>query len=63
MCREILEHREEGEQQHALTFTEDAMRTHATASAAAREAAAQNKKPRRPPNANGAAWRTQAPGQ
>jgi hypothetical protein len=60
MCRAILEHREEGEQENALTFTEDAMRLHASNCVAARALAAQKKKlPRRPVNENnGAAWRS-----
>lgn len=57
ICRGVLEHRNESEQQHALTFTEDAMRVHASNSAAARNEAAQNRKPpRRPAHANGASW-------
>jgi hypothetical protein len=63
MCRGILEHREEGEEQSALTFTEDAMRLHASNCVAARALAAQKKKaPRRPANENnGAAWRSPQP--
>ena len=72
MCRAILEHREEGSEEstpeNALTFTEDAMRLHATNSIAARALAAQKKKaPRRPVTetngtpTNGAAWRSPQP--
>jgi len=63
MCRAILERREEGEENRALTFTEDEMCRHAKDSVAARDAAAQKRKPpRRPPNANlGAAWRDPQP--
>lgn len=63
MCRGLLEHREEGEQESAMTFTEDAMRLHASNSLAARLLAAQKKKaPRRPANENnGAAWRSPQP--
>ncbi len=67
MCRAILEHREEGAEEgkaeSALTFTEDAMRLHASNSLAARVLAAQKKKaPRRPVNeTNGAAWRSPQP--
>src|ERR1700728_4994471 len=53
MCRAILERREEGEAQNALTFTEDAMRLHASNCVAARALAAQKKKaPRRPSSEN-----------
>jgi hypothetical protein len=64
MCRAILERREEGTEQepvpNALTFTEEAMRLHATSCTAARALAAQKKKaPRRPtPETAGAAWRS-----
>jgi hypothetical protein len=63
MCRAVLEHREEGEQESALTFTEDAMRLHASNCIAARALAAQKKKaPRRPASeSNGAAWRSPQP--
>jgi len=57
ICREVLEHREEGEQERAFTFTEEAMRVHATRIAAARDEAAQNRKaPRRPAHTNGSNW-------
>ncbi len=60
MCRAILERREEGEQENALTFTEDAMRQHASNCVAARALAAQKKQlARRPASENsGAAWRS-----
>jgi len=67
MCRGILEHREEGPEvgdpENALTFTEEAMRLHASNCVAARALAAQKKKaPRRPGNeTNGAAWRSPQP--
>jgi hypothetical protein len=63
MCRGILESREEGQDQSALTFTEEAMRLHASNCIAARALAAQKKKaPRRPANeTNGAAWRSPQP--
>ncbi len=63
MCRGILESREEGEEQSALTFTEEAMRLHASNCIAARALAAQKKKaPRRPATeTNGAAWRSPQP--
>jgi hypothetical protein len=63
MCRAVLEHREEGEAESSMTFTEDAMRLHATNSSAARALAAQKKKaPRRPASENnGAAWRSPQP--
>jgi hypothetical protein len=62
ICREVLEQREEGEQMHALTFTEDAMRIHAS-DRAARASAARSKKPPRKPNheGDGAAWRSPHP--
>jgi hypothetical protein len=67
MCRGILEQREEGPEEgaaeNALTFTEEAMRLHASNCIAARALAAQKKKaPRRPANeANGSAWRSPQP--
>ena len=61
--REVLEERQESEQLHALTFTEDAMRVHAS-DRAARATAARAKKPPRKANheGNGAAWRSPHPG-
>jgi|SRR5665213_2751306 len=72
MCRAILERREESPEesdpQNALTFTEDAMRLHASNCVAARALAAQKKKaPRRPATeingvpTTGAAWRSPQP--
>jgi hypothetical protein len=63
ICRGVLEHREEGEQEHAFTFTEHAMQTHATNSAAARAIALQKRKmPRKPASENnGVAWRSPRP--
>lgn len=60
MCRGLLERRDEAEEQHALTFTEDAMRVHASDCAAAKAlAAAKKKTPRTPATENrGAAWRS-----
>jgi hypothetical protein len=60
ICRGILERRDEGQKEHALIFTEEAMRTHVSNGAMARALAAQNRKPpRRPRSENvGAAWRT-----
>jgi len=49
LCRGILELRNEGEQTHAVVFTEEDMRVHSVNAAAEREAA-QRKKPRRPPH-------------
>jgi hypothetical protein len=63
ICREVLEHRTEDEQPHAMTFTEDAMRIHAGNVAAARALAAQKKPARRPTPPDGAAWRTQGTAQ
>lgn len=60
ICREVLEHREDGVQEHAFTFTEEAMRVHANRTAAAREEAAQNRKaPRRPAHTPGSNWGAQ----
>jgi hypothetical protein len=58
ICREVLEHREEGEQERTFTFTEDAMRSHASRIAAAKSEAALNRKPPRRPvhAANGSNW-------
>lgn len=58
LCRAVLE-RHEGEQNHALTFTEDDMRVHASV-ATARDEAAKRRKPARSPSTDlaGAAWRT-----
>ena len=58
LCRAVLERRHEAQQQRAFTFAEEDMRLHADA-AAAREAAARQRKPPRPPAPDrvGAAWR------
>ncbi len=58
LCRAVLE-RHEGDQIHALTFTEDDMRVHASM-ATARDEAAKRRKPARSPSTDlaGAAWRT-----
>jgi hypothetical protein len=59
LCRSLLERRDEASETQALTFTEDEMRTCATARAAAKDEAAHRRKPpRRPsPEGLGAAWR------
>ncbi len=59
MCRSILEQRDEAEDARTLTFTESEMCVYARDTAAAREAAAQKRKPpRKPATENiGAAWR------
>ena len=57
LCRGLLE-RQEGEQEYAMTFTEDGMRLHADAQAAERDAAAKRKALHRPPNKpTGSGWR------
>jgi hypothetical protein len=63
MCRAVLEGREEGDQENAMTFGEEAMRLHATNCIAAKALAAQKKKtPRRPvPETVGTAWRVPQP--
>ena len=60
MCRAVLEGREEGQNDNAMTFGEDAMRLHANNCIAARALAALKKKPfRRPvPETTGTAWRS-----
>jgi len=45
LCRELLDRRDESEEKHTLTFTEEEMRLHADSRAAAREAAAAKRKP------------------
>src|SRR5436190_22389582 len=59
LCRRLLEKRDEQDLTHLLTFTEAEMATHVRDSAAARETAAQKRKPpRKPPSENvGWAWR------
>jgi hypothetical protein len=63
MCRGLLDRRTEGEDLRSLIFTEDEMGIYAKNCTAAREAAAQKRKPpRRPPSENiGAAWRGPQP--
>src|ERR1044071_8676102 len=59
VCRGILERHNEGEEQRTLIFTEDEMCLYATNCVAARDAAAQKRKPsRRPRSGNvGSGWR------
>ena len=45
LCREVLERRDEAEEKRAFTYTEADMCLYASACAAAREKAAQRKKP------------------
>lgn len=61
LCRRILEDRAEGGITGAVTFTEDHMRAYATSRKAAREHAAQHRKPFRKSSSAriGAAWRGQ----
>jgi|HubBroStandDraft_1064217.scaffolds.fasta_scaffold34189_3 hypothetical protein len=63
LCRSVLERRDEASEAQAFTFTEDEMRTWATARATAKDEAAQRRKPpRRPSSENlGAAWRAPQP--
>ena len=58
MCRKMLEERSESQETQALTFTEDQMRILAQAGVAARDKAAQKRKPpHKPPTENGGtAW-------
>jgi hypothetical protein len=64
LCRSLLDHLDDGEQDHTLIFTEEKMRTCANDRAAAREAAASKRRPpRKPPRENlGTAWRVQGAG-
>jgi len=59
LCREVLSHVEETGEKRAFTYTEEDMCLHASNLAAAREAAAQKRKPPRRPAADqlGSAWR------
>lgn len=61
MCRGVLELREEGEQENAMTFGEAAMQLHASNCIAVRSLAAQKKKQYRKPVPEtadvGTAWR------
>ncbi len=62
LCRGVLETRSEAEEARTFTFTEDKMSLHAKDCAAAKELAAQRKKPRKPLAENlGAAWRGPQP--
>ena len=63
MCRALLDRSSEGEEKRTLIFSEDEMSLFEKTSLAAREAAAQKRKPpRRPPSENiGAAWRAPQP--
>jgi hypothetical protein len=63
MCRAVLEAREEGNQENAMTFSEEAMRLHETNCIAARALAAQKKKTFRRPvsETSGNAWRSPQP--
>jgi hypothetical protein len=57
LCREILERRNEGEEQRTFTYTDTEMCRHAQL-CATRDAAQKRKGPRRPHSGNvGAAWR------
>ena len=47
LCRELLDRHDEGEVQRSFTYTEADMRLHANDRAAARDAAAQRRKPPR----------------
>ena len=63
LCRSVLERRDEASEAQAFTFTEEEMRTCATARAAAKDEAAHRRRPpRRPPSENlGSAWRVPQP--
>jgi hypothetical protein len=63
LCRALLETREESEEARAFTFTEEKMVVHMKDCAAAKELAAQKKKPARKPMGEnlGAAWRGSQP--
>jgi hypothetical protein len=63
LCRSVLERRDEASEAQAFTFTEEEMRTCATARAAAKDEAAHRRRPpRRPsPEGLGAAWRVPQP--
>ena len=58
LCRGLLEHRGEGEQERTITFTEEGMRLHADNCAAERSAAQKRKSAHRPPiKPTGTGWR------
>ncbi len=63
MCRGLLERGNQGEKKSTMVFSEDEMCVYAKSCQAARDAAAQKRKPhRRPPSENlGAAWRVPQP--
>jgi len=63
LCRSVLERRDEASEAQAFTFTEEEMRTCATARASAKDEAAHRRRPpRRPsPEGLGAAWRVPQP--
>ncbi len=63
LCRSVLERRDEASEAQAFTFTEEEMRSWATARAAAKDEAAHKRRPpRRPsPEGLGAAWRVPQP--
>jgi len=63
LCRSVLERRDESSEMLAFTFTEDEMRTWATARATAKDEAAHRRKPPRRPSTEslGAAWRSPQP--
>jgi hypothetical protein len=63
LCRTLLERRDEASEAQALTFTEEEMRTCATARAAAKDEAAHRRKPprRHSTESLGAAWRGPQP--
>ena len=52
LCRGVLERRDEGEETHTMTFTEEQMRSHASSRAAEREAAEKRKSRRAPFHTN-----------
>jgi hypothetical protein len=62
LCRAVLEHRLEGEEQRAFTYTEEHMSVYADC-AAARAEAAKHRKPSRRPTTDPTAtpWRAPAP--
>ena len=63
LCRGLLERRDEGDGLRALTFTEDEMRLYMQERRAAREVAAQKRKPPHKPAGDDAdvGWRTPQP--
>jgi hypothetical protein len=63
LCRSVLERRDEANATQTFVFTEDEMRTWSTARAAAKDEAAQRRKPPRRHSSEslGAAWRGPQP--